>query len=320
MKQKVLTILILLFAVFFSGCSAIFNKNNKAGLRVLVNDTDASIFLDGQYLEKSPYLNKELKPGQYVVRIEPDDDSLVPYETSVNLRKGLLTVITWKPGKTSELSGGVIYELEKLGSARQTELSIVSIPDGAVVSVDNGEKEFSPILKSDIEAGTHDITISLPSYETQNHTVNVVEGHRLNVLVTLAKNPLESDEDDEQIETATSSANLNETEDASESADIINEAEIELENETENNLESVSLDGDLDTTGTVTITSTNFFQDGEEVLRVRDAVGASGRELGFAPVGGTYPYLGETSQGWYKIDFEGDEAWVSGRYADLQEN
>lgn len=313
MKRVFSLLMVLILSTMLSGCTSIFDKNNKSGLQVLTNDIPAATFLDGEYLEKTPYINKELKPGQYLLKIQPDDSKLTPYETTITLRKGLLTVITWKPGLTSELSGGVMYELEKLSSTKQTELSIISIPDGAIVSIDDGEKQFSPVLKTDIAPGSHKISVSLPSYEEQSHTVNVVAGHRLNVSVTLAKNPAESSNDSTSSATAIASATT-----ASGSAQASASATTKS---TESNLESVSLKtatASASTGATITITTTNFFQDGKEVLRVRDAIGTSGKELGFAAVGESFPYLNETNAGWYKIDFKGSQGWVSGKYAKLQ--
>jgi len=81
--------------------------------------------------------------------------------------------------------------------------------------------------------------------------------------------------------------------------------------------ESDGTDTDKSTSGSVTIKSTNFFNDEEEVLRVRDEATASGNELGFAVVGEEYDYLGEKENGWYMIDFEGEEGWVSGKYVEV---
>lgn len=68
---------------------------------------------------------------------------------------------------------------------------------------------------------------------------------------------------------------------------------------------------------TVKIKPTNFYVSGKEVLRVRDLPQPTGKELGFADVGSLYPYLGETEANWLKIDFNGEEGWVSGQYAEL---
>jgi hypothetical protein len=71
-------------------------------------------------------------------------------------------------------------------------------------------------------------------------------------------------------------------------------------------------------TGTVTILKTGFMQNEVEVLRVRATPDARGTEVGFAPVGSSYPYLGEQKNGWYKITFNNSPGWVNGAYAQLK--
>ncbi|MBR1559774.1 MAG: peptidoglycan-binding protein [Clostridia bacterium] len=51
---------------------------------------------------------------------------------------------------------------------------------------------------------------------------------------------------------------------------------------------------------------------------VRTAPNTSGKKIGVAHDGDSYPYAGETSDnGWLKIAFKGKEGWVSGKYGRL---
>lgn len=289
----------------------------KAGLQVITNDTPSSLFLDGQYLDKTPLISKDLKPGTYTLKIQPDDNNLAAYETTVTLHKGLLTVVTWKPGPRPELSGGVIYEMEKLPNKKATQLALISIPDGAIVSLDNQAKEFAPIVLDNISPGQHEFTVSLPSYETQQHTLNMVEGHKINVTVKLARattaeaspNPAASVS---ASPTATASAALAATSSANKaSASATPKASA-----------SPKASPKASPTATITgprarIKTTNFYQDDQEVLRVRSTPSSSGSTLGFAPVGSEYPYLEESKDGWHKITFEGKPGWVSSQFTEL---
>ena len=116
-KYITLTTLLVISTMFLSACNPFAKK--KAGLQVMTNDIPASVFLDGQYIEKTPYIGKELQPGNYLLKIQPDDSNLTSYETTINLRSGLLSVVIWKPGNRPETSGGVIYEMEKLSSSKK---------------------------------------------------------------------------------------------------------------------------------------------------------------------------------------------------------
>ena len=290
MHRLLKLVVILLVASVISACSNPLAARPKAGLQVMTNDVPSSIFLNDSYIEKTPFIEKELQAGEYTLKIAPDDPNLVPYETRVMLRSGLLTVVTWKPGVSPETSGGVIYEMEPLKTKGQAEVSFITIPDGAIISFDGGEKEFTPLTIPSVSAGHHEFEISLPSYETQKHTINVVDGYRMIVNIKLAK----------QVSVDTSSppeTSLPATQSASASISGT------LQNE--------------DKSKTITITSTNYFEGGKEVLKVRDAASIGGRELGVAPVGTSYPYLGETIANWYKIDFNGQEGWVNSQYSRL---
>lgn len=284
-------------AAVLAACTFL-DKNTHGGLQVITNDIPSSVFLNDTYLEKTPLIERNLQPGTYTLKIQPDDPSYVPYETSVTLREGVLTVVSWKPASKPELSGGVIYELEPLHS-KATEVSFISIPDGAIVQVAGRDKEFAPYVFTDVQPGHTEFEATLPSYETQKHTIDVIAGYRMHITVKLAKLRSANEElTDEGLPETTPSATGSAAV-ATSSATIAPAAPSSA-------------------SGKVTITATNFFQNGKEVLRVRSQPG-SGAELGFAAVGSQLPYFGETQAGWYKVWFEGQTAWVASQYAQVVE-
>lgn len=320
--------LVVVTAVFLSGCS-VWDGRAKAGLQVITNDIPTSIFLDGQYLDKTPLINKDLKPGTYTLKIQPEDNSLSAYETTITLHKGLLSVVTWKPGSRPELSGGVIYEMEKLPNKKATQLALISIPDGAIVSLDGQSKDFAPIVLDNISAGQHEFTVSLPSYETQQHTLNMVAGHKINVTVKLARS---SAAEASPSPTASSSGNTSSTGGvASSSATATASGRVAASASPKASgspsaspkasatpKASASPKATPAITGPrVRIKSTNFYQDDQEVLRVRATPSSGGTSLGFATVGSEHPYLEESEGGWHKITFEGKTGWVTGQFAEI---
>lgn len=291
----------VIFSVVVSGCSVLDSKT-KAGLQVITADVPSSLFLDGQYVDKTPYIGKEFKPGSYTLLIQPDDQKLTPYETQVTLNKGLLTVVTWKPGPSPEQSGGVVYEMEKITNKKGTELSLVSIPDGAIVALPDREKVFTPTSITDIPAGQVDIEFSLPSYDSQKHTINVLAGYKLRITVKLAKS--------QQINintvtpTATSSAT---TVPATNSAVASRAAQ----------LQAVS-SSSASTATSVKIKPTNYFVNNKEVLRVRETASPAAKEIGTVDVGQDYPFLKVTENGFYKIQLGTNQGWISTQYSQLQ--
>ncbi|PIR59606.1 MAG: hypothetical protein COU68_04755 [Candidatus Pacebacteria bacterium CG10_big_fil_rev_8_21_14_0_10_45_6] len=286
---------IVLLDTMLSGCT-LLDRHTTGGLQIITSEKPSSVFLDGQYLEKTPFIEKNLKPGTYPLRIEPDDPSLAPYETSITLRSGLLTVVTWKPERNPELSGGVVYEMEPLKNKKQAEVAFITVPDGAIIAFDELEKEFSPTTFPDLSEGEHTFEITLPSYETQKHTLNVVPGYRVQVRAKLAKLA------------GADAANL-----AQVTEEIVPPVEpVDAPVATKSASDSAS------TEKLVLIKPTNFFNEGVESLRVRNNPNTESATLGFAASGSSYPYLGESLGGWYKIRFEQKEGWVSSSFADVK--
>ncbi len=306
MRRWLQLILALIFSVGLSGCT-LWSGPSKAGLQVITNDIPSSLFLDGQYLDKTPLINKDLKPGTYTLKIQPEDSSLASYETTVTLHKGLLSVVTWKPGIRPELSGGVMYEMEKLPNKKATQLALISIPDGAIVSLDGEQKDFAPLVIDNIKPGSHEFTVSLPSYETQQHTLNMVEGHKINITVKLARAAGASDQPLNTI-VATESASLS----ASTAGGLNASTSAKASPSPKTSTSSAQLTGSR-----VLIKKTNFYQDEVEVLRVRSSANSGASTLGFAPVGTEYPYLNKQLDGWYNITFEGKSGWVSSQFTEL---
>lgn len=288
--------LILVPTLFLSACNPLDNKI-KAGLQVETGDISTSLFLDGTYLEKAPFINKEIKPGTYTLKVQPDNAALPAYETSVTLRRGLLTVVSWLPGDRPELSGGVIYEMEKGSDRQKSELTIITIPDAGIVELDGRNKEFAPISVSDLPPGEKKYKVSLPSYNPQEHTVNLLPGYHTTITVKLAKtqyagnantpNPIILSPSPSPIPIASTAAQIT------------------------GPLPKIAIGSK------VVIKPTNFFQNGQEVLRVRAKNLAESETIGYARVGGEYAYEAETLGGWHKISIDNRTGWVSGQYATL---
>lgn len=305
--KKFFLVLPLIFALLFSGCSMVKDKN-KAGLQIITNNESVLIFLNNQYIDKSPYINKSLQPNEYILRLEPEDRSLSAYEVPITLRKGLLTVVTWKPGASPETSGGVIYELEPIDNKKIAEVSFISFPDNTIIQFDKKEKQFSPLIITDLEPGHHEFEANLPSYESQKHTINLVAGHRLNINLKLAKVTTET----ETKPSPTDLPNPPETKkDALESSPSAKISREEFLNNS-NNQSNQAIVGNR-----IKILPTNFYMNGEEVLRVRESSSANSKELGFAQVGQEYAYLDEENNGWYKIKFNQQEGYVSKQFCQL---
>lgn len=286
---------ILLTTLILTGCS-FFSRENKTGLQVMTNDIPTSIFINGQFISQTPSLDKSLPPGQYSLRLVPEDSKYASFETTITLRAGLLTVVTWKPGTSAETSGGVIYEMQPLDDQSKTELAFQSIPENAILTLDDREKEVIPITVSDIEPGNHTFEVSLPSYQTQNHTLNVVQGYTMVVRIFLAKTTNDLYTTESPLEATVSG---------------------ELQLKTASASSTGSTSAVKNAIGSVKISATDFFVNNEEVLKVRKEADAASPEIGTVKVDEVYPLLRETDE-WFYISFDTNKGWISKRYAQKQ--
>ena len=294
MKLKwLLALLVVSLVIFLIGFESFkLSKPTKSGLQVITGDEPASIFLNGQYLNKSPLVDKELKPGVYNLSIQPDKENLASYDTEVTLNPGTITIVTWHPGKTADESGGVIYEMKQSDDKNKTLIHFSSIPDKAIIKVDDKPKDFTPLTLEDLPPGQHEYEITLPSYETQSNSLNLESGYEIDALIKLAKAT------DTKLPTPTP-----ESQPATSSAEIIN-------------------DPTMATTASanqkqVTILKTGLIQDGVEVLRVREESSQGSKQIGLVEVNHQYPFLSEKA-GWYQIHFGTNleqTGWISAAYA-----
>ena len=296
------------------------NEKTKSGLQILTGDTPASLFLDGNYLEKSPFIDENIKPGTYNLSIKPEDENLTPYETTVTLNKGLITVVDWRPNENLKTSYGFTLQMEKIGHFKQAEVSFVTIPDNAIIQVDDRDQEFSPLIIDDLNAGEHYFRISLPAYQTIEQTIMIKPGHRINVFAKLGREP----DSLSSAKEASMAATLKEKQ-ATPSAEIENDTDIKISpspkvtsmpTNTPTPSTQTTSDAEIEKPYIV-IKPTNFTKDGVEGMRVREKPTQYSKELGFAVTGEKYKYLEETELGWFKIQFDNQEAWVSGKYITL---
>lgn len=282
----VIVIILVAAAIYFLNP---FQKQAQGGLQVVTYETDASLFLNDQYLDKSPFIDRKINAGRYSLSITPDNKELVPHNLSVTINPGTLAVVYWKPGPTLAKSSGLVYELEPINDRKLGELQVVTEPNEAIITLNNGSQEFAPHLFKELDPGDHTIKISLPGYEQNEQKFNISAGYRLKITAKLAQTGPAGDET-EPTETK--------------AADQESSATGELE-------------------PTVTIESTNYFQNNKEVLRVRDDSSVAGLPIGYVKVGEILTYQ-QSENGWYLISFvdafdqEEKEGWVSGQFATAQ--
>lgn len=186
LKNLRFTIYLLLFTLFLSGCTLFPNKKSALSVNTLPKST---IFLDGQHLGQTPYFNEKLKSGDYVLKIVPESSgqALSPWEGRVTLSPGIMTVVNRELGLTVDSSSGDILSFEPIADKTQSSISVVTTPDGAVVTLDGEPKGIAPIALDKISEGDHILLISSPGYQDRTIKAKTIRANKLIVSVQLAR-------------------------------------------------------------------------------------------------------------------------------------
>lgn len=329
---------ILVCSLVFSGCSL---PGKKAGLILTVmNSEPAEIYIAGKKVGEAPLQKNDIKPGTYDVRIVPLDGAKQPYETKLVFNGGVTTRMNWNIGATVEESSGEVFESKSASGKDKSQLSIVTIPDTAIVRVDGQSRGLSP-LSLDVEAGTRDIQVSAPGYFERRVTPTIPKGMLSQITVKLAVNrenlapmatPLPSaspnpDASPSATTSATPKPTLKPTPKPTTSNSASSSA-VAKASPTATPKTSPSPTAKPSTSsgavrGSTTTTEKPYIEIQETPtgwLRVRELPDSSATELAKLDAGKKVPYLNESKSGWYKIEYAtGKQGWVSGQYAILNQ-
>lgn len=291
-------LIILFFSFFLSGCTiqGLFNKE-PAGLTIK-SDPPSTVFINGQNQGETPYKD-EIKAGQYTIKLVPKSQDLnyPTWEKTFKLNPQVTTVIskTFAPVETE--SSSYVLELQPETNKQKTYLSVISDPDTASITLDGEPQGFTPITKKEVSPGDHSLEIASPGFKSTTIGLKTAKGYNLVVKAKLARETitLEQQEATDSAETATESAEL----------------ETDLQEPTEQ--EDTEQQTDEIERPYVVIQET-----GTGWLRVRTKPNTTdSEEIGKVDVGETLKYLEANDTGWYKVIFEGQEGWLSGKYATL---
>jgi len=173
--------------------SHLLGKQKTGGLQV-TSEPKATIFLEGKHLGQTPFSNKELKAGEFTLRLIPESEMLTPWEQKIKLSPGILTVVNREFAESEEFSSGEILTLESLANKNLVSLAVISNPDGALVKVDGVTRGLTPISLEDVTEGDHLISLSLPGFLQKEVRAKTALGRKLIVNVKLAKEKAEAQE------------------------------------------------------------------------------------------------------------------------------
>lgn len=176
-KLALHTTFYLLLTTILSGCTAI-GTNLPAALQITTTP-EASIFLDGKHIGKTPFHSEQLQAKQYTVKLTTGEAT---YTEKVDLKSGTLTVINRELNNNYLAQSGETLYLE----SGQKGLFIVSMPDGAEIALDDQKVGKTPQKIEDIANGDHKITLSKQGYIDREFAVKTSNQYQLVADVTLA--------------------------------------------------------------------------------------------------------------------------------------
>lgn len=168
---------LLFLAITLSGCAAV-GTSRPAALQI-TSTPEASVFLDGKHIGKTPFSSDQLKSGEYQVKLTAGEAT---YVGKVNLTPGTLTVINRELASNFLASSGEVLWLEP----DRDGVLLVSMPTGADVILDGTLIGQTPILFVEIAPGDHKVTVSKSGYTQREFAIKTQEDWRLVADVTLA--------------------------------------------------------------------------------------------------------------------------------------
>lgn len=186
-----ITILATLVALFLIG----YFRPKSAGL--LVNASpQSSVYVDNEFFGTTP-IEKTLEVKEFVLKIVPNDDPSKAFETKLKLAPGIQTTVRHEFGISEETSAGEILSFEKVQS-KNSNFSVISIPDKASVSIDGRVFGFTP-YKTTLTEGEHEILISLPNFVSRTFAIRTYSGYLLTAYVQLAREQISGIQEEEQM-------------------------------------------------------------------------------------------------------------------------
>lgn len=300
MQKKTLLLIAALILILVGGyllLRSVFGRGGgQAVLKVDAQPT-ATLFINDENKGTTPF-EGNITPGEYTVKLIPESttENIVSWESKVVTTAGQLTYVNRVLGDSELTSAGEVLYLEKIGG-KNMELTVLSSPDAADVSLSGENKGTTPLLLSELEQNSYDLTVSKSGFSARSVKIKITLGYKLTASFQLvstgeaAASPEPSASPDGSPK-ATPKASAAATPKA-----------------TPKSTPTTSPTPPPKPYIEILDTPVGF-------LRVRAENSTSSEEVGRVNPGEFYSLLDEDN-GWYQIEYEdGKEGWISGQYAE----
>jgi hypothetical protein len=303
MKRKIVFLLILLGVIALVAGIVQLMKGTapKQGVLKVNANLVSSVFLDNKHLGKTPYQDN-INEGEYELKLVPESTtvSASSWQGKIKIYNKLLTYVNTELAESDFSSASEILWLEKITS-NQSEISVVTSPDGAAISIDGESKGITPSSLSAISPGDHTIAVSSSGFAPRSLKAKTTAGYKLFVVIKLA---LSSRSDDLTTSLTASSS-------ASPSSVLVLSPTVTIKTTLMPTLKAtptgVSVNDPAKPYVIIKDTPTGF-------LRVRFEPSTQASETARVKPGEKYPLL-DTRNGWFQISIDATlNGWISGQY------
>lgn len=172
-----LSFLALFIRFVLPSLSHILGYQSKAGLKI-TSLPEASVFVNGKEVGKTPYQDENLKVEEYQVELKAGDAS---WQSKIKLINGTMAVINRELATSMASSSGEILTLDK-GSG----VIITSTPSSAEVEIDGRLVGKTPLSVSTLVSGEHTFLLSHDGYLKRNIRASLPDGLALTINVNMA--------------------------------------------------------------------------------------------------------------------------------------
>lgn len=168
----------VLFLRFSNKLAELFlGIKQTSGISVLSQPSEATVYLDGKEVGKTPFEDKNLAVKAYTVRLEKGEAS---WQGKVKLTPGTMSIVNRDLAKEKSQSAGEILTLDK-----GTGITVISNPSDADVEIDGQSLRKTPITIN-INSGEHTIIVSHANFLKRSIRADLPNNFNLGVFTDLA--------------------------------------------------------------------------------------------------------------------------------------
>jgi hypothetical protein len=144
-------------------------KGDTGEIKVLADVDDATVYLDGEAIGKSPVTQTGVRPGSH--HIEARSPRGFYAEATVEVKAGEVSVVRLK--------------MVAAAPPDRSTVKVISTTSGATASIDGGEAKAVPATFAEVEPGTHVVTVEAPGHALWKRTITVERGATQEVVAEL---------------------------------------------------------------------------------------------------------------------------------------